>query len=88
MLLGVYQWPLLSLAALDYRNSRTFTPVRAQAQALLGEIDGNITDSTQAAIVGAKVVATNAKPTSAARRSPTPWAGILLLTCQMISKPA
>ena len=34
-------------------------PARAQAQALLGEINGNVVDSTQAAIVGARVVATN-----------------------------
>lgn len=34
-------------------------PAGAQAQALLGEINGNVVDATQAAIVGARVVATN-----------------------------
>src|SRR4030081_1463441 len=34
-------------------------PTGVRAQALQGEIDGNVTDSTQGAIVGARVVATN-----------------------------
>lgn len=36
-----------------------FAGACAQAQALLGEINGNVVDATQAAIVGARVVATN-----------------------------
>ncbi|PWU05464.1 MAG: hypothetical protein C5B51_14470 [Terriglobia bacterium] len=35
------------------------TPGGVSAQALLGEIDGNVTDSSQAVIVGARVAATN-----------------------------
>ena len=45
-------WIVVTIAALVVSNN-------ARAQALLGEIDGNVTDSTQGAIVGARVVATN-----------------------------
>ena len=34
-------------------------PAGAEAQALLGEINGTVVDATQAAIVGARVLATN-----------------------------
>src|SRR6516225_6955095 len=49
-------------------------PKEAVAQALLGEIDGNVTDSTQAAIVGAVVVATSAE-TNIRRETVTNSAG-------------
>jgi hypothetical protein len=49
-------------------------PAGAQAQALLGEINGNVVDSTQAAIVGARVVATN-PDTNFSRQTTTNFVG-------------
>jgi hypothetical protein len=45
--------------SLDGWNFGLLGPKDVRAQALLGEIDGNITDSTQASIIGASVVVTN-----------------------------
>src|SRR5690349_16042154 len=49
-------------------------PQTASAQLLQGTIDGNVTDSSQAAIVGARVVATN-QETNFVRETVTNTAG-------------
>lgn len=49
-------------------------PAGAQAQALLGEINGTVVDATQAAIVGARVVATN-PDTNFSRQTTTNFVG-------------
>jgi hypothetical protein len=40
--------------------SALVAPIGARAQSLQGEIDGNVTDSTQGAVVGAALVQTQA----------------------------
>ena len=58
--------------------SALVAPIGARAQALQGEIDGNVTDSTQGAVVGARVVATNAE-TNFSRATVTNSAGAYTL---------
>jgi hypothetical protein len=43
-------------------------PYRADAQLLQGTIDGNVVDTSQAAVVGARVVATNQETNSTRER--------------------
>jgi uncharacterized protein (DUF2141 family) len=58
--------------------SALVVPIGARAQALQGEIDGNVTDSIQGAVVGARVVATNAE-TNFSRATVTNSAGAYAL---------
>ena len=63
-------WGLLTVLALAL-----LMPAASYGQLLQGGIDGNITDSTQAAIVGAKVVVVNSA-TNVSRETITNEAGI------------